>query len=58
VCYKGWKFNNTVIRVHATEEKKDDISKGSFYDKLHIVYRRAPEHDTRNYSGSPKNKDW
>jgi hypothetical protein len=57
VCFKGHRFNKTVICAHATDEEKDDTHEGSFYDKLDMVYCRAPEHDTK-ITVSPKYKDW
>jgi len=41
------KFNNfTIILVHEPAEEKNELVKGSFYDKCNPVYQRIPAHDT------------
>jgi len=40
-------FNNfTIILVHAPAEEKNELVKGSFYDKHNQMYHKIPAHDT------------
>jgi hypothetical protein len=43
IVMRGSWFNIFVLSVHVTSEEENDVSKGSFYEKLELVFCHLPK---------------